>query len=133
MSTIPLQLNWVEKRAACSAEKMLPELVAEVKEDVKVRNALGNTQFAAELTGDQKTLVIGEIGTWARKERVRVFALNGRMEVRDEVSGARFAAEVFLNDEGRCKLKLENNAELERWQFRRMALEPLFFGIEAKL
>lgn len=134
MNTVPQELDWVSKRAACTAERIFFQLVAAIKEDVKARNVSGgDVQFVAELTGDQMTLVIGETGTWARKERVRIFALNGKIEVRDEIRGAKFAAKVFLNDEGRCQLKMqdeteEDGRELEQWQFRREALEGLFFG-----
>jgi len=37
-------------------------------------------------------------------------------------------ATVGLNDEGRCILRLEDMTELEQWQFRKRALESLFFG-----
>jgi hypothetical protein len=129
MSTIPQELNWVEKRAACTAETLFSQLVLGISEDIKARNAVGvDTQFAAGLTSDRRALIVGESGTWARKERVRIFWLKGKIEVRDEVTNANFSAEVFLNDEGRCKLRLEGGAELEQWQFRRKALEGLFFG-----
>jgi hypothetical protein len=129
VSTVPQELNWVEKRAACTSDAIFLQLVAGLKEDVKTRNATGTSgSFAAELTGDQRALVIGETGTWARKERVRIFPLSGVIEVRDEVNNTKFSVEVFLNDEGRCKLRLEDGRELEQWQFRRMALEGLFFG-----
>lgn len=129
MSTVPQELNWVEKRAACTAERIFPQLVAGITEDVKVRNAAGtDTQFAAQLTSTQRVLVIGEIGTWARREKVRIFPNDGKIGVQDEITNMKFSAEVFLNDEGRCKLKMEDGTELEQWQFRRKALEPLFFG-----
>ena len=38
-----------------------------------------------------------------------------------------FDASITLNNEGRCKLKV-NEIELELWQVRRLALEKLFFG-----
>ena len=131
MSTIPQELNWVEKRAACTSDTIFPQLVNGIKEDIKARNAISSgTTFAAELTNNKSALVIGEIGTWAREERVRIFPLGNKIEVRDEIKAAKFSAEVFLNDEGRCKLRLEGGVELEQWQFRRMALESLFFGIK---
>jgi hypothetical protein len=131
MSTIPQELNWVEKRAACTAETLFSQLVLGIGEDIKARNAAGaDAQFAAGLTSDRRALIVGESGTWARKERVRIFPLKGKIEVRDELTNASFSAEVFLNDEGRCKLRLDGGVELEQWQFRRMALEGLFFGVE---
>jgi hypothetical protein len=125
----PRELDWVEKRATCTAEAMFLQLANGVQVDVKARNAIGNDgNFAAEFSGDKRALVIGETGAWARKERVRIFPLGRNIEVRDEICGAAFSAEVFLNDEGRCKLRLKDGIELEQWQFRRLALEALFFG-----
>jgi hypothetical protein len=129
MSTIPQELNWVEKRAGCTSRSIFPQLVAGINEDVKERNATSSgANFAAELTGDGKALVIGETGVWARKERVIIFSLDGKIEVRDETKNIKFSVDVFLNEEGRCKLRLEEGKELEQWQFRRLALEGLFFG-----
>lgn len=83
MSTIPQELNWVEKRAACTSETIFLQLANGVQEDIKARNAIASdTTFAAELTNNKRALVIGEIGTWARAERVRVFPLGNKIEVR---------------------------------------------------
>jgi hypothetical protein len=129
MNVIPTELNWVEKRAACTAEKMFTQLVLGINEDIKARNIVGaDSQFAAGMTSDQKVLIVGEAGTWARKEKLRIFPLDGKVEVRNEFDGTTFSARVFLNDEGRCKLRLEDGTELEQWQFRKKALESLFFG-----
>jgi len=128
MNDVPQELNWVEKRAACTADSIFLQLVAGINDDVKARNVAGyDANFAAELTRDKQVLVIGQTGVWARKERIRIFPLHGKIEVRDEIRSANFSAEVFLNEEGRCKLRLEDGKELEQWQFRRMALEALFF------
>ena len=129
MSTIPTELNWVEKRAACTSDLIFLQLVNGIKEDVKARNITGSSaNLVAELTSDKRVLIVGETGTWARKEQVKVFSLEGKIEVRDEIKNTKFFAEVFLNNEGHCKLRLEDSTELEQWQFRRMALEGLFFG-----
>ena len=42
-------------------------------------------------------------------------------------SKKKWYATVGLNDEGRCVLRLEDGTELEPWQFRKRALEDLFF------
>ena len=36
---------------------------------------------------------------------------------------------VSLNDQWRCILRLDDGTELEQWQFRRKALEQLFFDV----
>jgi hypothetical protein len=49
------------------------------------------------------------------------------IEVRNQNNEVLFTAHLTLNNEGQCKLRVEDQ-ELELWQFRRMALEKLFFG-----
>ncbi len=38
-----------------------------------------------------------------------------------------FSVTLTLNNEGRCKLRVDGAEELEQWQVRRIALEKLFF------
>lgn len=48
--------------------------------------------------------------------------------VLDDARNVVIKAELTLNNDGECKLKLKNSEELDSWQFRRMALQQLFFG-----
>jgi hypothetical protein len=134
MSTIPQDLNWVEKRAACSADQVFRELQTGIENDIAYRNAIRGTgplvtgNFIAQLTSDGKVLIVAEEGPWS-KGRLKIFAMDGRIEVRNEIANTNWAAKVIFSDEGRCKLKLEDDGrELEQWQFRKLALESLFFG-----
>jgi hypothetical protein len=128
MSTTPQEFDWVKARAACTADTVFLQLAAGIEADINTRNAASSeTQFAAALATGGKLLVIGETGQWARRERIRILPENGRIEVRDEARKFAISAEVFLNDEGRCKLRLDDGKELEQWQFRRMVLESYLF------
>ncbi len=126
---IPRELNWVKERAACTAERIFFQIVDGIKKDIAERNIINSkAAFLSDLSGDGKTFVVGEGGNFARSERIRITALDGKIEMIDDFRKMVIDAEVFLNDEGRCKLRLSDGKELEQWQFRRMVLEDLFFG-----
>ncbi len=56
------------------------------------------------------------------------FALSkDRINVYNDKDEIMLAATITLNNEGKCRLVVEEE-ELTQWQFRRMALEKLFFG-----
>jgi len=57
-----------------------------------------------------------------------VFALAGKtIQVKNGDREVLFEAGITLNDAGECKLRVDTE-EVESWQFRRRALEELFFG-----
>jgi hypothetical protein len=139
VNTIPQELNWVEKRAACSAGQVLNELRRGIDNDVAIINAIRNLpqdqRFTAEMLTDRSTLVVGQLGNTPRP-RVKIgLADSNTIAYHSDISTSQASATVGLNNEGRCilKLKLEDGtdgAELEQWQFRKMALESLFFGVQ---
>lgn len=126
---IPRELDWVKERTACTADRIFIQVVEGMKKDIAERNvANSNAPVLGDFTADGKTFVIGEGGNFARRERIRLASLNGKIEAHDDFRKVVIAAEVFLNDEGRGKLRLSDGKEIEQWQFRRMVLEDLFFG-----
>jgi hypothetical protein len=131
MNGTPQELNWVEKRSACSVEQVFRELQNGIESDVASLNAIRryapDNRFIAQLTSDGRVLIVAQEGVSG--PRVKFFTLDGKIEVRDEVTSKRLLAALTLNNEGRCKLKLEDGMELEQWQLRKMALEGLFFGV----
>jgi hypothetical protein len=130
MTEIPQELDWVEQRAACSAEQIFKELQMGIENDVSSMNAVDpdNEHFVAQLTSDGKVLIVANDGPWS-KGRVKLFAVAGKIEVRDEIAQTEWSAKVVFSDDGRCRLRLvEDGRELEQWQFRKKALEGLFFG-----
>jgi hypothetical protein len=127
MSTAPLELNWVQKRAACTIEEMFNRLSLEISNDIIAINGVlyKDLYFRRDALSDG-SLVIGQP---ARVPRVTVMIgiVNGQIIVQDQTKPERWAVRVGLNNEGRCVLKLEDGSELETWQFRKKALESLFF------
>jgi hypothetical protein len=89
----------------------------------KANTALG--PFITALTPDGFAFIVSvkdEVGP-----RVVFYYANERIEVKDEKRNLKFFASLALNSSGRCVLRVDGE-ELEQWQFRKKALECLFFG-----
>lgn len=131
MNSVPQELNWVEKRAACTVAEVFNELRSGIDDDVAIMNAARQlttgTCFSATLLQSGTGVVIGRPKQIPNR-RVLVAIAGDKLQVKDEGSGSDWSASVALNNEGRCILRLEDGVELEQWQFRKKALEGLFFG-----
>ena len=129
MSMIPQELNWVEKRAACTIARVFNELCDGIMSDVAAINkALGpNSLFSADMHSDGSTIFVGQPGRIPRR-RVNVGTGHDHIVVVQEWNREQWSASIGLNNEGRCILRLDDGTELEQWQFRKKALEDLFFG-----
>ena len=128
-SQIPERLDWVEKRAACSAAQVFKELQIEIEGDVAAANKANTLPgpFMATVTPDGHTLIVSfknEVGP-----RIVFFVANSQIQVKDEKRNQKITASLTLNLNGRCVLKVDG-VELEKWQFRKVVLEDFFFGEE---
>ena len=131
MATIPQHLDWVAKRAACNVAQVFNEICEGVLSDVKVINEVRKLppeeSFQATFASDGFTLVIGRLGCLPRVV-TRINACKDQIIVSHQpASETDWCAEVGLNNEGRC-IPRRDGTELEQWQFRKEALESLFFG-----
>ena len=133
MSTIPQELNWVEKRAACTLASIFNQLCEGIKEDVQainlVRRVTEDNHFQADMHSSGTTIIVGQPNIVPRKT-VYVGIADGRISVYQEWDKRRWTVSIGLNDQGRCTLRLDDVTELEQWQFRKKALEGLFFGVK---
>jgi hypothetical protein len=125
------KFNWVTERSSCSLPKVFKTLRLQVEEDVKTRNAVrpNNSPYefsVAENNTDEFTVLLK-----AKDVRKSIaFSLAEHLiSVRDDKGTQMFAVTLTFNDEGECKLHV-NEQELEFWQVRRMALEDLMFRQE---
>ena len=131
MNTVPQELDWVEKRAVCTIGKVFNQLCDGIRTDTASLNAIRHSpqdsQFSAEMLSDGVTITVGQLN---RIPRARVFigARENRIIVTQEWDRKEWSGTVGLNNEGRCIIRLEDKTELEQWQFRKKALEGLFFG-----
>ena len=125
MKEIPKNLDWVSVRAKCSMASVFDALKDEVQKDVISQNSLpDHSKFEVKFNNGSFTVISGD----GAVIKAMVFTLTGEtIQVKNAARKVLFEAGLTLNDAGECKLKV-GDQELELWQFRRRALEELFFG-----
>ena|ERR1700735_1741601 len=125
---VPQELNWVDARAECSVAEMFKSLELGVQEDVERRVSLLKPE---EQTMFRAVSRMGRFSVVCESNEYEARSVDfscTKKEITVSSGGEiKFTATVSLTNSGRCKLKV-NDAELEQWQVRRMALEDLFFG-----
>ena len=120
--------DWVKARAACSLQVVFKELELDTRHDVD-----GIREERPDTAAEFEFLVTDGGFSVMRQGKMRPdsidFTLEGdRIVAKDpRLGGTSITATLTLNDNGDCRLKV-GNQELEQWQFRRKALETLFFG-----
>jgi len=122
-----VEKDWVTARSLCSLPGVFKLLRLQVEEDVKTRNALrpNNSPYEFSVTenGDEFTVLLEA----AEVRRSVIFSLaKHAISVRDSQGEEMFDVTLTFNDEGECKLNVQQK-ERELWQVRRMALEELLF------
>jgi len=128
MKNVPQQLDWVDKRAACTIAAVFNQLCDGILADVEAFNLAAKIDtFQANLLSSGTTMVVGN-PTRIPRVVVRVGIVDNRIEVQSDLEKSFWRVNIGLNDEGRCILRLEGGSEMEQWQFRKKALEGLFFG-----
>lgn len=132
MSTIPQSLDWVSVRAACTIVRVFNEICNEIDADIleinSARKLTDHNQFRADSLGGS-TIVVGQPSRFPRVV-VKIGVVGNEIEVQDDATKSRWRVNISLNNEGRCVLKNNEEGEMEHWQFRKRALENLFFGNE---
>ena len=120
-------VDWVTKRFLCSLPNVFKELISQLEQDVKTRNALrpNNSpyEFSATAHGDDFTVLL-ETGD-VRKSVVLRRAEHA-IVVLDDNGSTMFEVTLTFSDGGECRLHV-NAEERDLWQVRRMALEKLLF------
>jgi hypothetical protein len=122
-----VEKDWVTARSLCFLPNVFKELRLQVEEDVKTRNALRpkNSPYEFSVTDSGNDFTV-----FLETEDVRrsvIFSLaEHAIEVRDSRGKATFDVSLTFNEEGACKLNVQDK-ERELWQVRRMALEDLLF------
>jgi|HubBroStandDraft_6_1064221.scaffolds.fasta_scaffold614201_2 hypothetical protein len=126
----PITLDWIHERAKCSLPVVFKELEQGVRDDVEAIQKLfpedparyaitgGRNRFTVSVVRDpMSSLISDQVGFELSKDRITIHGTND----------VTFTAELTLNRDGRCKLRVGED-ELEQWQVRRRALEKLIFG-----
>jgi hypothetical protein len=121
------KFNWVTQRSQCSFPNVFRDLRLQVEDDVKTRNALrpNNSpyEFSVAEKGDDFTVLL-EAGDFHKS--VTFSLAEHAIIVRDDAGNTTFEVTLTFNDQGDCRLHVQEK-ELEAWQVRRMALEELLF------
>jgi hypothetical protein len=133
---IPQELDWVSERAKCSPETVFTTLETQVRSDVDRRQALRSgpeMQYGVEYafrSGKEAFQV-----TVIRANEIlanTVFQKTQDGIVVQHKDGTSLIGVLTLGDDGRCRLRVDEE-QLEFWQFRKRALESLFFDLLSRL
>jgi hypothetical protein len=122
------EFDWVTARSECSLVTIFERLKLQLQDDVDKRMALRgeapfNYAFKLVIDGKGAAVVLEGPGLYDST----LFRLtNKAIEIMDKDGKVKFAATPTLNDDGECRLSI-NGQELDLWQFRKKALETLFF------
>jgi len=129
---IPEQFDWVKARSVCRSVNVFKELEQGVRDDVSAAQSLvparnetkfsvvkaSSGRFSVTRVDDPMTSQCRSVDFAHEKERINVY---------DDKDQLMYSAMLTLNNLGVCRL-LVGEEELTQWQFRRKALEKLFFG-----
>jgi hypothetical protein len=124
----PPDLDWVTRRAKCSAEFMFGVLRRHAQENILRRNALTGPHEAAErfmFEEHEGRFAVYEPTTSGSRKAVD-FRLEGDAIHVQSSTGHVFEATLTLDNNGRCKFKVGQD-ELDSWQVLKLGLESLFF------
>ena len=131
-SNTPNDFDWINARADCSMLLVFLKLQSECEADVESMNKRSvamepqgvKPHFCCE-SNEAKTQ-FWVFGNVAPRMTVRFVLHNDHIAV--ETSGEKLSITLTLNNEGKCKLRVDGADELDRWQLRKLVLEELFFG-----
>jgi hypothetical protein len=132
---IPRELDWVTKRAECSPASIFDTLKLGLESDVAARNkTFGNSpKCRFILTAKESHCVVTvdcaneNTGMGFHKSVVFVLTSAGIL-VKEPEGKELLRATLTLSDDGECRVKV-GEQEYELWQFRKQALEDLFFSV----
>lgn len=123
-------LNWVKVRAECTIHSVFKKLRCEIEADVSNRNGyLTESQIKNGVTFEVEDKDDGFVVHRKGIDGSVGFAIFGS-HIKAIGSAAAVDATIGMNDNGRCMLRMKESeriVELENWQFRKKALESLFF------
>ena len=121
------KFDWVGARSACTLPKVYRQLMAEIEEDVKERNAQRPANSPYEFSIEEKGPQFSVILQAADFRRAITFCYEDHAIIVVDASGNQmFEVTLLFTEEGKCRLKAKEENR-ESWQVRRMALEDLLF------
>jgi hypothetical protein len=126
------EFDWVNARANCSIGLLFEQLKAQVEKDVDMRQALskGPPFYYGFRFRVENDTIIAFIEGHRLHESITFRLAGDAIEVMGKDSKVLFSGTATLDNDGDCRLRV-NGDELELWQFRKKALEDLFFTVPA--
>jgi hypothetical protein len=128
----PQQFDWVDARAACSIKAMFIRLHQGVQMDAEKATTLqplppaGYPKKSFETTPLNGTGMIFSVFSNENKAPVQFTLKDDQIEI--QTANGPLSVTVALDNQGKCKLRVNRREELEEWQVRKLVLEDLFFG-----
>lgn len=125
-------MDWVTARANCNARHVFHDIRDEVEKDIATRNTFITERQKADFVGfqfepqDAASFAIIRNGA-SIVSRITFKCGDSAITVLDDAGRKLVEATLTLNDAGECRLAV-NKEELAHWQFRRRALQDLFFS-----
>ena len=129
---IPEAFDWVAERAKCTPFRIFESLRQQVREDMEKRNRLsaetGIVPISYLFQEEARWFAVVRLGTYGHVLSGVLFSLTpDGITVADAVSRDVICnAALTISDDGNCRLKVGAN-EYNLWQFRKLALQELFF------
>ena len=128
--SLPENFNWVRARSICSLPTVFKELEQGVRDDIETRQSLFHpsvpVRFTVASIGQRRFSVIRAVEN-SPTESVDFTLTNDGITAQDDEKAVCITASIALNDRGECRLKV-GDEELNQWQFRKRALERMFFA-----
>jgi hypothetical protein len=121
-------VDWVSRRSECSITAVFLSLKAAIERDVEVRNKISKETskhycFGFKDNGDSFNVFTEA----AKNTKILDFKLTDHYITVGSNGNVTLKAGITLDSECECKLVVDGQ-EVYDWQFRKMALEALFFG-----
>jgi len=123
------KFDWIAARNACTLPKVYRQLLAEVQEDVRERNAQrpenAPYEFLVVEEGEGFAVVL-DAGEFRRSVTFRYE--DHAITVLDPSGNQMFEVTLLFTEDGKCRMKAKEENR-DAWQVRRMALEDLLFRL----
>ena len=133
MNDVPHELNWVKEISQCSVLEIFSSLFQGATKDAEEASKTRRESFpgypippfVARSNESGTTFAVFEQGNTA----AIVQFSRGKDRIVISAYGDQYVVQPTLNNEGKCKLRInDEKEELEEWQVRRRVLEKLFFS-----
>jgi len=126
--------DWVTERNKCSIDKVFEQMRLDVKDDVEKRQELRvkHPEFGF-LTGFHFNSSTSKFSASTQRQggslSITFCNRKSRIAVMDENDKEFMSGTLTLTDDMECRIVVSGESQpLEPWQFRKRALEKLFFG-----